>query len=210
MIAVNEIFYSVQGEGAWSGQPMVFVRVAGCNLRCSWCDQPDTIVDGFVDQHGESWSLNFTRMTETQVVLEVLKYPTRHVCLTGGEPTAHKLEELVNQLESHDKYIHIETNGTYHPKWLDQIDHITVSPKREKLALPSVVRIASELKFIFDEDWDDRQLSPYITYKNRMYLSPANRRTELDHDMQERALAYVMSHPTMKFNIQMHKVLGVR
>src|SRR3990170_3838535 len=123
-LAVNELFYSLQGEGDYAGTPMVFIRFAGCNLACEWCDQPDTIHEGFVDRLGQRWSLMFKRRSVQDVVLEVQKYPTSYVCLTGGEPMAHKLGELIGELHKLKKTVHMESNGTLEPSWLAGVDHL--------------------------------------------------------------------------------------
>ncbi|MDE5912790.1 MAG: 7-carboxy-7-deazaguanine synthase QueE, partial [Muribaculaceae bacterium] len=68
---VNEIFYSIQGEGAWTGTPMVFVRFSGCNRACDFCDTNHT---------------PFTEMTEAEIAMAVGRWPARHVVITGGEP----------------------------------------------------------------------------------------------------------------------------
>lgn len=83
-LPVSELFYSVQGEGALTGVPTFFVRLSGCNLRCTWCDTPYA-----------SWSPEFRAMSVEDVLAQALSHPARHVVITGGEPMiASKLPEL--------------------------------------------------------------------------------------------------------------------
>ena len=96
MRRINEIFYSLQGEGYHTGIPAVFVRFSGCNLRCPFCDT----------QHEEG-----TLMSDEDIVMEVAKYSTQIVILTGGEPGLWIDEKLVDALHHEGKYVCIETNG---------------------------------------------------------------------------------------------------
>ena len=129
---INEIFYSLQGEGHWTGTPAVFIRFSGCNLHCGFCDT----------EHNSGQELSVD-----EIISEASKYPTQHIIFTGGEPTMQLTRPLVDRLHQLGKYLHIETNGTLPlPDGLDKtIDWITVSPKD---ALVKIQRI-DELKVIF-------------------------------------------------------------
>jgi 7-carboxy-7-deazaguanine synthase len=114
---IAEIFYSIQGEGTLAGVPSVFVRVSGCNLRCSWCDTPYT-----------SWNPEGDEMSNDAIVADVAKYPARHVVITGGEPMLFgPVVELSRQLKDRGLHITIETAGTvYQPV---ACDLMSISPK---------------------------------------------------------------------------------
>ena len=114
---IAEIFYSVQGEGTLVGVPSVFVRVSGCNLRCSWCDTPYT-----------SWNPEGDEWTNGAIVTEVAKYPARHVVITGGEPMLFApVVELSRQLKDRGLHVTFETAGTvYQPV---SCDLMSISPK---------------------------------------------------------------------------------
>lgn len=214
MIAINEIFYSVQGEGTYAGTPMVFVRVAGCNLACSWCDQPDTIHEGFTDRNGQSFAMKYEKMYEAQILAAVEKFPARRVCLTGGEPTVHKLDQLVGWLRTRGCYIHMETNGTNFPEWAQYVDHICVSPKREAKVHHRIIEYAHEFKFIVDEHFELAE-SEAIRQKcnslgQQFYLQPCNYQNTWHPGMLEKTMKLVHENPSYRLSLQLHKILGVR
>ncbi|MGC8663874.1 MAG: 7-carboxy-7-deazaguanine synthase QueE [Thermoplasmata archaeon] len=97
---VNEIFFSIQGEGIYIGVPMAFVRFTGCNLRCKWCDTKYAWEDG-------------NEMALDEIINEVKKFPTKWVCLTGGEPLLQKdIYKLIDRFLSMEYNIIVETNGS--------------------------------------------------------------------------------------------------
>lgn len=213
MLAINEVFYSLQGEGRYAGTPMVFVRVAGCNLRCVWCDQPDTIAENFKDRYGVLWNLKFDKVSEVSVVDEVMKHPTRHVCLTGGEPTMHKMYDLVSRLMDAKKLIHVETNGTLCPSWVKLLHHICVSPKRGHDINPEMLSVANDLKFIVDDEFvidEAERWRREKTFQGQAYLQPCNFKNTWHPESMARCVELVKAYPQYKLSVQLHKALGVR
>ena len=211
LIAVNEIFTSLQGEGMYCGAPMTFIRVSGCNLACEWCDQPDTIHDGFVDRHGKEWKLVYTKMLCTNILQQVLKWPTRRACLTGGEPSAHKLGELVGLLHVAGFQVHMESNGTRQPEWLDHVDHLVVSPKRGHKVHVNVLRRAKELKLIVDKDFSiDEALDYSYNFDGPVYLSAANWQNNIDWPRVMEVMRIVQRYPRFRMTMQLHKVLEIK
>ncbi len=96
---VTEIFHSIQGESTLAGEPTVFVRFTGCDLRCRYCDTEYAFYGG-------------RQMTREEILAEVAKYPARFVCLTGGEPTLQKeLPELARELLDRGYQVSLETHG---------------------------------------------------------------------------------------------------
>ena len=101
---INETFYSLKGEGLWTGTPMFFIRLAGCNLNCSFCD---------TDYSTKRQS------TVNELIKEVLTSPAERVVITGGEPGLQDTQPLVMDLHAHRIKVHLETNGTVplHTNW---------------------------------------------------------------------------------------------
>jgi 7-carboxy-7-deazaguanine synthase len=128
---VSEIFYSIQGEGFLAGVPSVFVRLAGCPLRCKWCDTKYA----WDPMDGQEQSI-------TEIVPTVRQWPCKFVVITGGEPMINPdLPKLVNQLKDLGKHITIETAGI---KFIEDLrcDLMSISPKLSN-STPSDPAIAS-------------------------------------------------------------------
>jgi organic radical activating enzyme len=133
-----EIFASVQGEGLRQGEPTIFVRLAGCNLHCGFCDTKRAWREG-------------REMSVAKIVEKVLhlrrEYPTPWVCLTGGEPLAQDIRPLVLRLRAEGFRVQIETNGTFPPTSL--ADWHSVSPKPPDYAVhPGFRTRAREVKLV--------------------------------------------------------------
>lgn len=115
---INELFYSLQGEGQFAGVPSVFIRVAGCPLRCRWCDTKYALHDNA----GNDYTI--ARIREL-----VEPYPTRHVVITGGEPMVHpQILKLTEAFAREDTHLTIETSGIRHVGGLN-CDLMSISPK---------------------------------------------------------------------------------
>lgn len=185
---VNEIFRSVQAEGANTGTPCVFVRFAGCNLKCPFCD---TDHDPYVE------------MTRVQIDQEIDKLSDRDkdllVVFTGGEPCLQlKESDVVGGM--HPKAV--ETNGTLPvPKW---INWTTISPK-SKLP-PESFRCANEIKVLmgmFDEDW----MASLEALHPALYIQPLEKAGKMNI---KDCLDFLKRHPRWKLSVQWHKLTGVR
>lgn len=199
---INEIFYSLQGEGRYTGTPAVFVRLAGCNLRCWFCDTDF--------ESGEE-------MSEDQVVESVLRYPTRYVVLTGGEPTLQLTASLCDKLHAQGRYLMMETNGTRELPEGCQIDWITCSPKLIEVdgggrRLASIrLRHIDELKVVF-EDSPSQDMALYKSIPADEYrLQPCDTGDPLvNQSILNKTIQYILQHPEWKLSLQTHKILQVR
>ena len=181
MRKINEIFYSLQGEGYHTGTPAVFVRFAGCNLKCSFCDT----------RH-ESGTL----MTDEDIVAETLRYPARMVILTGGEPSLWIDAELVDAFHKAGKYVCVETNGTC--PLPPGIDWVTCSPKQ---GAPVRIGRMDEVKVVYE----GQDLQPYETLPARhFFLQPCSCRNT------QETVECVLKHPRWRLSLQTHKLTGIR
>lgn len=138
MLKINEIFYSIQGESSWAGQPTVFVRLSGCHLRCTYCDTT------YAYHQGEPQSLNS--------VLEKIKtYPARHVCVTGGEPLLQaEVYPLMETLCDAGYRVSLETSGDIDCSRVDSRVKKIIDVKTPDSGAPGKFH-ASNLKFIDNE-----------------------------------------------------------
>ena len=138
-LPINELFYSLQGEGKLAGMPSVFVRTSGCNLRCWFCDSYHT-----------SWEPTHTWLDIDTVIDRVADYEeAEHVVITGGEPLIHdETIELLNQLSSDGYHTTVETNGTIYRD--AAIDLASISPKMAN-STPTPERDPQG-----DGEWSDR------------------------------------------------------
>ena len=112
---INEIFYSIQGEGKWTGLPNIFIRTTGCNLRCSFCDTEYAYKDG-------------KEFSPGGIIESINKYPCKYVCLTGGEPLIQeKTNDLIDALLKEDYKICLETNGSINIKKISNKKNLMIS-----------------------------------------------------------------------------------
>ena len=182
---VNEIFYSLQGEGRNTGRAAVFIRFSGCNLKCSFCDTDFKL---------------YHEMTAEAIVDAVREWKTAgFVVLTGGEPTLQVDGKLIDALHAEGFYVAMESNGTNVPP--ANLDWLTISPKEHV-----VVTECNELKCIFDGQKPVDDLGIEADY---YYLQPC----DVGNDVQNRAITqacirYIASHPKWRLSLQTHKMIG--
>lgn len=190
---VNEIFYSLQGEGQHAGTAAVFVRFSGCNLKCPFCDTDFSA---------------YTEMSEEEIVTRCSAYPTQWVVLTGGEPTLQLTQTLIDRLHKAGKKIAIETNGT-NPVAFD-IDWITVSPKTPYVKSKIRQFMADEVKIVMDDVTHFDNPSCGIT-ADHYYVQPCDTGDEKrNRAIINHCIEYVMQHPQWRLSIQTQKILNIR
>ncbi|MFN8267496.1 MAG: 7-carboxy-7-deazaguanine synthase QueE [Chitinophagales bacterium] len=195
-IPIMEHFYTIQGEGFYSGQAAYFIRLAGCDVGCVWCDVK------------ESWTVADNQWTAIEVLVkEALKYPARLVVITGGEPLMYDLSALTSALKKNGFQINIETSGAYPIS--GQLDWICVSPKKFKAPLPEVLAKANELKCIIfhKSDFDFAEKNRQLTSKNcTLYLQTEWSKKE---QMMSLIVEYVKEHPEWQISVQTHKYMDI-
>lgn len=193
MYRVNEIFYSLQGEGRWAGRAAVFIRFSGCNLSCPFCDTDFS--------HSEP-------MTIEEIIGKITPWKEcGFVVLTGGEPTLQVDEVLTAALHSSGFYIAIETNGT-HPV-ARGVDWITVSPKQAFVRGADVaIDKADEVKLVFDGENEPDDLGIAASY---YYLQPCDTGdARRNQTIRQQCVEYIKSHPHWQLSLQQHKILDIR
>lgn len=193
---INEIFYSIQGEGFYTGKPSVFIRFSKCNLRCPFCDT------NFND---------YTEMDEDEIIKEISKYPSRYIVLTGGEPTLQITQSFIDKLHNEGKYIMIETNGTNEIPW--NIDWVTCSPKNLYVKAPLKLTWASEVKIVMDDKIkeEDLLLLQDSIISLNYYIQPCDTQDEeLNEIINQRCINFILKHPDWSLSLQTQKILNVR
>ncbi len=196
MLPVMEHFYTIQGEGFHSGRAAYFIRLAGCDIECVWCDVK------------ESWDANqYQNYPAKEIAQFCDTAKSDFVVITGGEPCMYSLEELTQQLHHKGKYIAIETSGCY--PITGEIDWICFSPKKFKSPLESVYKQADELKIIIahpsDFEWAENHAQK-VNDNCKLYL-------QAEWSKRERFLPliveHVKNHPKWNISIQTHKILNI-
>ena len=194
MYRVNEIFYSLQGEGFWTGTPMVFVRLSGCNLQCPFCDTDH---------------LAYTEMSAGEIVTQVRSCggPCTRICLTGGEPCLQADAALLSAFHEAGYTVHMETNGTRHVP--AGVDWVTLSPKDQVAGLRGngtvVLERADEVKLVLASGVDPSAWSTFPATWH--FLQPCD---EGGVANTAEVTAYIMAHPVWRLSLQTHKLLGIR
>lgn len=195
-IPLMEAFYTIQGEGFHAGRAAFFIRTAGCDVGCVWCDVK------------ESWDKDAHPNTPiTSIIDQVKSSGTDFVVITGGEPAMYDLQPLTSALKEVGMEIAIETSGAY--PLSGQLDWVCLSPKKFKFPLEENYRQADELKMIIfnssDFKWAE-ELMLKVKPTCKLYLQ-----TEWDksNKMLPLIIDYVKTHNEWKISTQTHKYLNI-
>ncbi|ELS31657.1 MULTISPECIES: 7-carboxy-7-deazaguanine synthase QueE [Pseudanabaena] len=195
-LPIVETFHSLQGEGTWMGTNAFFIRLAGCDVGCPWCDTKI------------SWNMKrHPQIAIADLVKQAIVVKPAIVVITGGEPLMHDLTELTAELKTQGLRVHLETSGS-HP-FSGNFDWVTFSPKRFKPPHASIYERVNELKIVV-KDASDLIWAEHNAEKvaiNVMKYLQAEWETPSSKDL---VLQYVLSHANWCVSIQTHKLLGVR
>jgi organic radical activating enzyme len=195
-LPLMEASYTIQGEGFHQGKAAVFIRLAGCDVGCHWCDVK------------ESWEANdYPRQPVEKIVEKVKHFKSNVVVITGGEPLMYNLDSLTKQLISAGFNTHLETSGAYplSGKW----DWICLSPKKFKQSLTPIYNIADELKVIIynnsDFKWAE-SLKGKLKQACKLYLQPEWGKS---NEMIPLMVEYIKHNPEWEISLQIHKYMKI-
>lgn len=190
-----EVFQSIQGEGYYMGTPANFIRLAGCNLRCPWCDT--------------DWSRPKEGILYPHEIIERMDLGLPMTVITGGEPLIHDLGPLIQAIRATcpDMLIAIETNGTQSTTQLDRFDNIwvTCSPKPERDWKISRMCNYNELKYVIDDVITiDKISSPGAL----IWLQPEGSTMQ---ESWKKCMEFAKQRPhELRVGVQLHKIMEVR
>ena len=193
---VMEMFYSLQGEGYHQGRAAYFIRLAGCDVGCVWCDVK------------ESWDASkHPVLSIEEIVSSALAHPGRLAIITGGEPLLYNLDALTTALKKAGFEINMETSGSspMSGKW----DWVCLSPKKFKAPLSESIAAASELKVVIFNKHDFEWAETYakqVPASCKLYLQPE---WDKANEMMPLIIDYVKTHPKWELSAQLHKYIQV-
>lgn len=192
---VNEIFYSIQGEGFHTGRAAVFVRFSGCNLKCPFCD---TDFD------------NYEKLSEEEIVDECVRIGRgcHFVVITGGEPTLQVTASLIDKFHEKGFFVSMESNGTRKPPF--NVDWLTISPKSPFVGEKANIEVShcQELKVVFDIE---HPVTDYTIEAELYYLQPCDTgNQERNKEIINALVDFVKKNPKWKISLQTQKMLAVR
>ena len=190
-----EHFYSIQGEGSWSGRPATFIRLHGCNLKCSFCDEPLHTDAKNITKHSKEDILKLCSKSDLVVI-------------TGGEPSLNDLNHLIEYLQANRKKVAVETNG-YNYSNIRSADLTTLSPKGDNHYPKG---IWDDIKLLVSADTASAVSSSIPLWKkegSRVFLSAINGMKDLDVENNKLATHLALKY-NVTINVQLHKILGVR
>jgi len=193
---VMEHFYTIQGEGFYTGKSAYFIRLGGCDVGCVWCDVKD------------SWDASKHPMLTVAELLKIVKDTHARLCvITGGEPAMYDLSPLVDALKDSGIQVNIETSGAYPIQ--GELDWVCLSPKKFKFPIQKSLYQADEFKAVVyhpsDIQWAEsfvKDLKPGC----RLYLQPEWSKSETVLPI---IIEYVKKHPEWQISLQTHKFLNI-
>jgi 7-carboxy-7-deazaguanine synthase len=198
-----EIFKSIQGEGKSQGKPAIFIRLAGCNLDCNWCDTPQSHVDG-------------RELDNDEIIRMVKESGGQDICITGGEPLLQlsELKLLLSRLSRLGYSIEIETNGTIDFGPCQENATICMDVKcpssgeQSNLQLLKKIHSGDSVKFVVGDQQDCSYAEEVIRnypVRGEIFFSPV---AGSDY---HKIACYILDHDLpVRFQLQLHKIIGVR
>ncbi len=191
-----EHFYTIQGEGIHSGSAAYFIRLAGCDVGCHWCDVK------------ESWEINGHPIIEIEtLVTQAKKSKAPIAVITGGEPAMHNLDAITKAIKKTGLATHIETSGAY--PIIGKFDWICVSPKKRKPPLKESLAKADELKVVIynkdDFSWAEKNAA-MVSKKCKLLLQPEWSKAD---KIMPLIVNYVKAHPKWQVSLQSHKYMQI-
>ncbi|MFD2200373.1 7-carboxy-7-deazaguanine synthase QueE [Shivajiella indica] len=196
MLPLMEAFYTIQGEGVYSGVPAYFIRLGGCDVGCVWCDVK------------ESWEAGKWPVIPIEEIVEgALEYPGRMVVITGGEPLMYNLNPLTALLKENGFAIHIETSGA-HP-FSGDFDWVCFSPKKFKAPHPSIYKKADELKVVIFHKSDFEFAEKHASLVQETCVKSIQPEWSKAKLYMDSIVEYVKSNPDWKISLQTHKFMDI-
>lgn len=194
-LPVMEHFYTLQGEGAYTGVAAYFLRIGGCDIGCHWCDVK------------ESWHSDYPILKPAEITKYICDSGSKIAVITGGEPLIYELDKLTENLKNKGIKTHIETSGAYKisGKW----DWFCLSPKKRKMPTKESYLAADELKVVIrtlaDFDFAEKEAKK-VTPKCELYLQPEWKKKE---KITPPIIQYIKENPKWKMSLQTHKYLEI-
>ena len=219
---INNIFYSLQGEGRNTGRAAAFVRFAGCNLRCPFCD---TEFDSYREMTADEILQEIAQLSSFTSPLSSLHspLPSRFIVLTGGEPTLQVDEHFVDLLHQEGYEVAMESNGTRPAP--HNLDWLTISPKMVdggRWMVDGEGKAPDEIKIVFEENTAEMLSSPASPLSSLLsplsslpsppllYLQPCDTGDSARNAfILQQCISYIKQHPQWRLSLQTHKLIGI-
>jgi len=195
-LPLMEHFYTLQGEGRYTGHPSYFLRLGGCDVGCVWCDVK------------ESWDASKHPEVSIQNMVQYVQESTAPIAvITGGEPLMHNLDNLTSLLIEKGIRTHIETSGAH--RLSGNWDWICLSPKKFKAPIDEVIEVANELKVVVYNQSDFSWAEQYAEKVNSdclLYLQPEWSRVK---ELTPSIINYIQRNPKWILSLQTHKYIDI-
>ncbi|GEM52236.1 7-carboxy-7-deazaguanine synthase QueE [Empedobacter brevis] len=195
LLPVMEHFYTIQGEGMYTGVASYFIRLGGCDVGCHWCDVKD------------SWDAEKHPLTNVDELVDLATSQAKTIIITGGEPLMWDLTYLTKKLHEKGARIHIETSGAY--PLSGEIDWVCLSPKKTMLPLDEVCEAAHELKCIIFNNHDFQfaeEQAARVGEDCTLFLQTEWSKRDKNLPL---IIEYVKENPKWRYSLQTHKYLDI-
>jgi len=190
-------FVSIQGEGTHTGKNMQFIRLFGCNLACTFCDEPT---------HKDKEAIE--QLTANDIVCIAQDSKVDWVCITGGEPSLQDLNPLILLLQYEGFKVMVETNGLHYEN-VQEANHVCLSPK----AYPIPEGRWDSMKLLIDDSYNTQDLKTALRTAEKLgaeiFFQPINSEVEVSEANLRLCIELMRRWPSVGLSVQLHKILGV-